>query len=161
MTRTLLVTGGSGGIGAATARLAAKRGYDVAVHFGGNEAAAEKVAADVRKAGRRAITVKADVADSGQIRAMFAASAVAFDTDNPLTALRLGEHPDPVAEDGWVVVDVRAASVNHHDVWTLKGVGISQDRLPIPLPFPQPAQRLPKQPQLPPVHPLPLLKMRQ
>jgi NAD(P)-dependent dehydrogenase (short-subunit alcohol dehydrogenase family) len=71
MARTLLVTGGSGGIGAATARRAAHRGYDVAIHYSANAAAAEAVAGDVRAAGRRAITLRADVAHSGQIRSMF------------------------------------------------------------------------------------------
>ena len=72
MSGTLLVTGGSGGIGAATCRLAAQRGYDVAIGFADNAAAASAVAEDVRKAGRRAVTVRADVADSDQVRAMFA-----------------------------------------------------------------------------------------
>jgi NAD(P)-dependent dehydrogenase (short-subunit alcohol dehydrogenase family) len=72
MARTLLVTGGSRGIGAATCRLAARRGYDVAINYAGNAAAAEAVAADVRAAGRRAATIRADVADSRQVRAMFA-----------------------------------------------------------------------------------------
>ncbi len=62
---------------------------------------------------------------------MFAASAVRFDATDPLSALSLGEHPEPTAPDGWVVVDVRAASVNHHDLWTLRGVGITEDRLPM------------------------------
>ena len=62
---------------------------------------------------------------------MFAASAVAFHPDDPLAGLRLGEHPEPEVPDGWVVVDVRATSVNHHDLWSLKGVGLSADRLPI------------------------------
>jgi NADPH:quinone reductase-like Zn-dependent oxidoreductase len=62
---------------------------------------------------------------------MFAASAVAFSSDDPLSGLRLGEHAEPVAPEGWVVVDVRATSVNHHDLWTLKGVGLSADRLPM------------------------------
>ena len=62
---------------------------------------------------------------------MFAASAVAFSPDDPLSGLRLGEHPEPVVPDGWVVVDVRATSVNHHDLWTLKGVGLSAERLPM------------------------------
>lgn len=62
---------------------------------------------------------------------MFAASAVSFNTDEPLSGLHLGDHPEPVVPDGWVVVDVRATSVNHHDLWTLKGVGLRADRLPM------------------------------
>ena len=62
---------------------------------------------------------------------MFAASAVAFSPDDPLSGLRLGQHPEPVVPDGWVLVDVRATSVNHHDLWTLKGVGLSAERLPM------------------------------
>lgn len=62
---------------------------------------------------------------------MFAASAVSFSTDDPLAGLRLGEHPEPAVPEGWVVVDVKAASVNHHDLWSLKGVGLRADRLPM------------------------------
>ena len=62
---------------------------------------------------------------------MFAVSAVEFHPDDPLAGLRLGEHPDPKAPDGWVVVDVKAASVNHHDRWSLKGVGLAPERLPM------------------------------
>jgi NAD(P)-dependent dehydrogenase (short-subunit alcohol dehydrogenase family) len=58
----LVITGGSRGIGAATARLAAAQGYDVCVNYRSDRDAAEQVAADVRKAGARAITVAADVA---------------------------------------------------------------------------------------------------
>jgi NADPH:quinone reductase-like Zn-dependent oxidoreductase len=43
----------------------------------------------------------------------------------------LGEHAEPVPPGGWTTVDVKAASLNHHDVWTLRGVGISADRLPM------------------------------
>jgi NADPH:quinone reductase-like Zn-dependent oxidoreductase len=64
---------------------------------------------------------------------MFAVTATRFDDDDPLAGLGLGEHPDPSPPDGWEVVAVRAASLNHHDVWTLRGVGISADRLPIVL----------------------------
>jgi len=67
----LLITGASRGIGAATARLAARRGWDVAVNYARDAAAAEAVAADVRAAGRRAITVGADVADEAAVLAMF------------------------------------------------------------------------------------------
>lgn len=71
MSKILLVTGASRGIGAATARLAARRGYDVALGYGRDREAAERVAADVRKSGRRAVTIMADVADADQIKAMF------------------------------------------------------------------------------------------
>jgi NADPH:quinone reductase-like Zn-dependent oxidoreductase len=64
---------------------------------------------------------------------MFAATAVRIDPEDPLAGLELGERPDPAAPDGWTTVAVRAAALNHHDVWTLRGVGISADRLPIVL----------------------------
>jgi NAD(P)-dependent dehydrogenase (short-subunit alcohol dehydrogenase family) len=68
-----LVTGASRGIGAATARLLAERGHDVAINYTRNAAAAESVAAAVRAHGRRALLVKADVADEAAVQAMFAA----------------------------------------------------------------------------------------
>lgn len=64
---------------------------------------------------------------------MFAVTATQTDPDNPLAGLTLGEHPEPKAQDGWTTVTVKAAALNHHDLWTLKGVGIRQDRLPIVL----------------------------
>ena len=64
---------------------------------------------------------------------MFAVTAARIDAGNPLAALELGERPDPTPADGWTTVTVRAAALNHHDVWTLRGVGISADRLPIVL----------------------------
>jgi NAD(P)-dependent dehydrogenase (short-subunit alcohol dehydrogenase family) len=67
----MLVTGGSRGIGAAVCRLGAERGYDVAVNYAGRAEAAEAVAADCRKAGARAITLQADVADAPAVVAMF------------------------------------------------------------------------------------------
>jgi len=62
---------------------------------------------------------------------MFAVTAARFDADSPLAGLELGERPDPSPPEGWETVTVKAASLNHHDVWTLRGVGISADRLPI------------------------------
>ncbi|HEY6135741.1 MAG TPA: SDR family oxidoreductase [Rubrivivax sp.] len=79
-----LVTGASRGIGAAVARGAAQRGFDVAVNFARDEAAAEAVAAEVRALGRRAITVQADVASEAEVQRMFAR----IDSElGPLTAL--------------------------------------------------------------------------
>lgn len=69
----LLVTGASRGIGAATARAAARAGWDVAVNYTRDAAAAAAVADDVRAEGRRAMVVQADVADEAQVLAMFAA----------------------------------------------------------------------------------------
>jgi NAD(P)-dependent dehydrogenase (short-subunit alcohol dehydrogenase family) len=73
MNPILLVTGGSRGIGAATARLAATQGWDVAINYTRDAAAAQAVAADVRLRGRRALIVQADVADEAAVLAMFAA----------------------------------------------------------------------------------------
>ncbi len=67
----ILVTGGGRGVGAATARLAAERGHDVAISFVANEAAAEAVAADVRALGRQALAVRADSADPEQVAQLF------------------------------------------------------------------------------------------
>jgi len=69
--KILLVTGGSRGIGAACCLQAAAAGYDVAVNYARDAAAAERVAAAVRAAGRRAITVAADVAHEDQVLAMY------------------------------------------------------------------------------------------
>jgi NADPH:quinone reductase-like Zn-dependent oxidoreductase len=62
---------------------------------------------------------------------MRAAYAVSLDSDNPLSGLEIGQRPDPEAAEGWTTVQVRAASLNHHDLWTLRGVGIGKDRLPM------------------------------
>ncbi|MDU4256052.1 SDR family oxidoreductase [Pseudomonas sp.] len=68
----ILITGGSRGIGAATARLAAAQGYNVAISFVSNEAAALTVAADVRAAGRQALAIRADGADPQEVARLFA-----------------------------------------------------------------------------------------
>lgn len=69
----ILITGGSRGVGAATARLAAAQGYDVAISYVSNEAAAQAVVADVRAEGRRALAVRADSAEPEQVVRLFAA----------------------------------------------------------------------------------------
>src|SRR5580704_1027008 len=62
---------------------------------------------------------------------MFAVTAARFDADNPIAGLALGEHAEPDAPEGWTTVAVKATSLNHHDVWSLRGVGLSADRLPM------------------------------
>ena len=64
---------------------------------------------------------------------MFAVSAVRIDQEDPLHGLELGERPDPKVPDGWTTVSVRAAALNHHDLFTLRGVGIKADQLPMVL----------------------------
>ncbi|MYW00732.1 zinc-binding dehydrogenase [Streptomyces sp. SID3343] len=66
---------------------------------------------------------------------MFAVSAVSIDAQNPLSGLELGDRPEPGHDGGlppgWTTVTVKAASLNHHDLWTLKGVGITDKQLPM------------------------------
>lgn len=64
---------------------------------------------------------------------MLAAVAARIDPDDPLSALEVGDVPEPVARDGWTTIQVRAAALNHHDLWSLRGVGLSGDRLPMVL----------------------------
>jgi NAD(P)-dependent dehydrogenase (short-subunit alcohol dehydrogenase family) len=71
MTRTVLITGASRGIGAACAVLCAEQGWDVAVNYASRADAAEAVVESVRRFGRRAIAVQADVSRDDEVRAMF------------------------------------------------------------------------------------------
>jgi NADPH:quinone reductase-like Zn-dependent oxidoreductase len=64
---------------------------------------------------------------------MLAATAVRTDPDDPLGGLEVGERPDPDPRPDWVRVRLRAASLNHHDLWSLQGVGLPADRLPMVL----------------------------
>ncbi len=81
---TIIITGASRGIGAATARLAAQRGYAVCVNFRNDAAAAHRVAQDIQARGGRATTVKADVAREADVLRLFDA---ARDALGPVTAL--------------------------------------------------------------------------
>ncbi len=62
---------------------------------------------------------------------VLAACAVAAAPESPLAALRVGEVEPPPVPDGWVRVQVKAAALNQHDVWSLRGVGLPADRLPM------------------------------
>ncbi|MGH3587457.1 MAG: zinc-binding dehydrogenase [Pseudonocardia sp.] len=64
---------------------------------------------------------------------MFAVYASAPNADAPLDSLVVGERPAPEVPDGWVAVTVTAASLNMHDLWTLRGVGIKPDQFPMTL----------------------------
>lgn len=59
--------------------------------------------------------------------------AASFDSRDPAKGAELQEWSEPEARSGWVLIDVKAASLNHHDLWTLRGVGVDVARLPLPL----------------------------
>src|SRR5579884_2020449 len=62
---------------------------------------------------------------------MLAVYADKIDRDDPLSGLEVGQRPDPDVPDGWTTVTVKASSLNHHDLWSLRGVGLSEERLPM------------------------------
>jgi len=62
---------------------------------------------------------------------MLAVYASEIDPDDPLRGLQIGERDDPEPREGWTTVNVTAAALNHHDLWSLRGVGLSADQLPM------------------------------
>jgi NADPH:quinone reductase-like Zn-dependent oxidoreductase len=62
---------------------------------------------------------------------VLAAYAARASDEDPLSALEVGEIDPPETPEGWVTVDVRAAALNHHDIWSLRGVGLAEDKLPM------------------------------
>jgi NADPH:quinone reductase-like Zn-dependent oxidoreductase len=62
---------------------------------------------------------------------VLAVYASSIDRKDPLSGLTVGERPDPDPPDGWTTVSVKAASLNHHDLWSLRGVGLGEDQLPM------------------------------
>lgn len=62
---------------------------------------------------------------------MFAVYAASQNKDDPLSGLVVGERPEPEVPQGWARVQVKAASLNHHDLWSLKGVGLPAENLPM------------------------------
>lgn len=64
---------------------------------------------------------------------MLAVTCTSQSADDPLSGLTVGQRPEADLPDGWARVHVRAASLNHHDLWSLKGVGLAADRLPMTL----------------------------
>ena len=65
--------------------------------------------------------------------AMLAVTCARISPDDPLAGLAVGDHPDPDPPPGWEVVEVRAAALNHHDLWALRGVALDADRVPMVL----------------------------
>jgi len=61
---------------------------------------------------------------------MLAAVAVSQSFDHPLEGLRVGEHPNPTVPDGWQPIRIRSAALNHHDLWSLRGIGLPATELP-------------------------------
>jgi NADPH:quinone reductase-like Zn-dependent oxidoreductase len=64
---------------------------------------------------------------------MLAAFAKSQSADDPLSGLEVGQRPAPQPREGWTTVTLRTAGLNHHDVWSLRGVGLPADRLPMVL----------------------------
>jgi NADPH:quinone reductase-like Zn-dependent oxidoreductase len=62
---------------------------------------------------------------------MFAVYAAKINPESPLEGLVVGERPEPEVPEGWTTVTVKAASINHHDVWSLRGVGLREESLPM------------------------------
>jgi NADPH:quinone reductase-like Zn-dependent oxidoreductase len=62
---------------------------------------------------------------------VLAAAAVSISQSDPLAGLAVGDRPEPTAPDGWTTVSVRAATLNHHDLFSLRGVGLPAERLPM------------------------------
>ena len=68
---------------------------------------------------------------SGMIAPVLAVYAAEIDREDPLRGLCVDERPEPDKPPGWQLVTVKAASLNHHDLWSLRGVGLSAERLPM------------------------------
>jgi NADPH:quinone reductase-like Zn-dependent oxidoreductase len=61
---------------------------------------------------------------------MLAVFATSLSKDDPLSGLRIGDRPEPDVPEGWTTVRIRAAALNHHDIWSLRGVGLGERELP-------------------------------
>src|SRR6266508_4028110 len=68
---------------------------------------------------------------AASVPGMRAAYAARISPDDPLAGLEAGDLPEPSVPDDWVRVEIRASSLNHHDLWSLRGVGLSEDKLPM------------------------------
>ena len=50
---------------------------------------------------------------------------------DPLSVLEVGDRPEPEARDGWTTIEVKAVSLNHHDLFSLRGIGLPEERMPM------------------------------
>src|SRR5690606_2729884 len=105
MTKVVIITGGSRGIGAATAVLAAHRGYDVCISYRSEAARADHVVSEIAETGRRVIAVKADVANEGDVVALFRA------TDERLGTVHALVNNAGIVGGGTLVRDIDAAAL--------------------------------------------------
>ena len=64
---------------------------------------------------------------------MLAVTCVSQSATDPLSGLEVGERPEPQVPDGWTTVRLRTTALNHHDIFSLRGVGLPADRLPMVL----------------------------
>jgi NADPH:quinone reductase-like Zn-dependent oxidoreductase len=62
---------------------------------------------------------------------VLAAYAARIDKDTPLNGLEVDDRPEPEVPEGWARVKVRATALNHHELWSLRGVGLKEDQLPM------------------------------
>jgi NADPH:quinone reductase-like Zn-dependent oxidoreductase len=62
------------------------------------------------------------------VRAVFVSKS---DREDPLSVLEIGDRPEPEVPEGWTTVEMKAASLNHHDLFSLRGVGLPEDRMPM------------------------------
>ena len=109
--RTILITGGSRGIGAATARLAARSGYDVMISYASAAQAAQAVLADCREAGAQAFAAQADAARPDEVSQLFAEARERFGAldafvNNAGVTVRIGRLEDASQEHIREVIDV-------------------------------------------------------
>ena len=102
MDKVLLVTGASRGIGAATALLAARQGWSVAVNYAANALAADAVVRAIREAGGNAIAVQADVSDEAQVLAILGTPFRRTNSGGILVLVYAFVNSDGV---GWVLID--------------------------------------------------------
>jgi NADPH:quinone reductase-like Zn-dependent oxidoreductase len=82
----------------------------------------------------RTVTVPASLIGESTVSTMRAAYAASFDPEQPLNGLAVGTIDEPAQPaEGWVRVEVHASALNHHDLWSLRGVGLADSQLPMVL----------------------------